>query len=305
MLHSRLLRYLDEVAGCGSIRKAAEVLNVAPSAISRQIIALEQELGAVLFERMPGRIRLTSAGQILIAHARETLKEHQRARDQIDDLKGTRNASVAIATTGGLASELVATAISQFRLGYASSRFLVRVLSPHEVVAAVTAGEADLGVAFDLPAAPHTTVVASVSTGLGAAVVPTHTLATKRSLRLADLQAYPLILPTTGVRLRALFDHACASAGLVISPTYESNSFELLKRLTLLGQGVAILNGIDSDELRRRGLLSFVPITDPPLPEQSLMIIQRMRGSPEPLAGLIIRTLKEIMERVVSSEADT
>ncbi len=50
MLHARMLSYLDEVARCGSIRKAAANLSVASTAINRQIIALEQELGEPLFE---------------------------------------------------------------------------------------------------------------------------------------------------------------------------------------------------------------------------------------------------------------
>src|SRR5882757_246157 len=78
MLHSRLLKYLDEVARVGSIRKASVRLNVASSAINRQILALENKLGAPIFERMPRRLRLTATGEVLIAHVRETLKGHQR-----------------------------------------------------------------------------------------------------------------------------------------------------------------------------------------------------------------------------------
>ena len=52
MLHSRLLRYLDEVSRLGSIRKAAVRLNVASSAINRQILALENELGAVSYTHL-------------------------------------------------------------------------------------------------------------------------------------------------------------------------------------------------------------------------------------------------------------
>ena len=62
MLHGRLLRYLDEVARSGSIRKAADRLNVAASAINRQILSLEAELDTPLFERMPGGLRLTASG---------------------------------------------------------------------------------------------------------------------------------------------------------------------------------------------------------------------------------------------------
>src|SRR6516162_3551884 len=98
MLHSRLLRYLDEVARLGSIRRAASRLNVASSAISRQILALETEIGAPIFERMPRRLRLTATGEILIAHVRETLKSSLRATAQIEALKGLTRGEATIAT---------------------------------------------------------------------------------------------------------------------------------------------------------------------------------------------------------------
>ena len=74
MLHSRKLQYIDEIARCGSIRKAAQRLNVASSAVNRQILALEEEFGAPLFERLPRGLRLTAAGEMCVEHIREVLK---------------------------------------------------------------------------------------------------------------------------------------------------------------------------------------------------------------------------------------
>jgi DNA-binding transcriptional LysR family regulator len=70
MLHARLLRYLDEVARCQSMRQAGERLNVAGSAVNRQILALEEQLGTKLFERHPHQVVLTAAGEVLIDHVR-------------------------------------------------------------------------------------------------------------------------------------------------------------------------------------------------------------------------------------------
>ncbi len=61
MLHSRVLRYLDEVARVGSIRGAAERLNVASSAINKHVLLLEEAIGEPLFERLPRGLRLTAA----------------------------------------------------------------------------------------------------------------------------------------------------------------------------------------------------------------------------------------------------
>ena len=82
MLHSRLLNYIDEVARTGSIRKAADRLNVAASAISRQILALETQLGTPIFQRLPKKVILTAAGEVLIGHVRQTLKDTQLMLDQ-------------------------------------------------------------------------------------------------------------------------------------------------------------------------------------------------------------------------------
>src|SRR6202007_2156881 len=98
MLHARILRYLDEVARLGSIRKAASRLNVASSAINRQILALENEIGAPIFEHMRRCLPRTSPGEVLIAHVRETLKGHQRVEAQIAAFKGLTRGEVTIAT---------------------------------------------------------------------------------------------------------------------------------------------------------------------------------------------------------------
>src|SRR6187549_915212 len=115
MLHSRLLRYVDEVARSGSIRKAAERLNIAASAINRQILALEAELGTPIFERLHKRMRLTAAGETIVSHVRNTLREHERMRIRIEELKGLRRGQVTIATMLTLASEVLPQIIASFR----------------------------------------------------------------------------------------------------------------------------------------------------------------------------------------------
>src|ERR1700733_8506757 len=97
MLHGRLLLYLDEVARAGSMRKAAERLNVAASAINRQILALEHDLGTPLFQRRPRKMVLTAAGEVLIRHIRQTLRDLERARSKIEELKGLTRGEITIA----------------------------------------------------------------------------------------------------------------------------------------------------------------------------------------------------------------
>ena len=97
-LHAAALAYLDEVARSGSIRQAARRLNIAASAVNRQILKLEVEFGTLLFERLPSGLRLTPAGELVVRHARATLHEYGRMRAELDALDGIRSGLVRIAT---------------------------------------------------------------------------------------------------------------------------------------------------------------------------------------------------------------
>jgi DNA-binding transcriptional LysR family regulator len=80
MRHLRLLQYVDEVARAGSIRKAAERLNVTASAVNRRIMDLEEELDTELFERRPRGVRLTAAGETYLRYVRAQSADVERMR---------------------------------------------------------------------------------------------------------------------------------------------------------------------------------------------------------------------------------
>ena len=290
-----MLHYIDEVARCGSIRKAAVTLNVAASAVNRQIIALELELGTQLFERLPGRMRPTAAGEVLITHARETLKNHKKAIERVESLKDMRFASASIATVGGLASDLLSYALADYRRERPFTRFSISVLSAEDIAVQVAAGEIDLGFAFDLPGTPNLKVSASMSSRCGAVVLPDHELASRPLLRLGDLRRFPLIMPPPGVTLRDHFDHACGRAGLLLEPVLESNSFELLKHFALLDQGVALLNRLDVLHSHLSGEVIYIPVAEMANFSQTLSVVHRARGRLSPLASHLVERLSRLI----------
>lgn len=112
MKHLRIMRYVDEVARTGSIRKAADHLNVMASAVNRRIMDLEEELGAPLFERRPRGVRLIAAGEVFVHYLREQDSGVERMRSQIEDLKGLRRGTVCIACSQALAMSHAQTSFS-------------------------------------------------------------------------------------------------------------------------------------------------------------------------------------------------
>ena len=113
-MHSAMINYLDEVARQGSIRKASKVLHVASSAVNRQILKLEDELGVRIFERIPGGVNLTPAGQVVLDHARKVLYEFSSMKTAIDDLRGMKIGHLRISTLDSLTYKLLPRALQRF-----------------------------------------------------------------------------------------------------------------------------------------------------------------------------------------------
>jgi DNA-binding transcriptional LysR family regulator len=300
MLHSRVLRYIDEVARCGSIRAAGERLNIASSAINKHVLQLEEAIGEPLFARMPRGLRLTPAGEILVAHIRRTLQEYSQVEAEIRDIKSLQRGEVIIATMNGLAGGIVPKAAASFCARHPQIKISIRVMFSRDILQSVTDGEADLGFAFNLPHSPHLADLVRLDTRLGAVVSPDHPLAGAGSLTLARCQAYPLIFADRAMQIHGVVTDAFAGAGLEVEPSFLTNSIESMKCLAASGDGVAFLSRYDIAEEQRMGMLRYLPIRDRTIGRNVLSLVQRNTRAPglatSMVAEEIMRELKAIAE---------
>jgi len=291
-LHARMLTYLDQVARAGSIRRAATRLNVAASSINRQILQLEAELGVPIFERLSRRLRLTAAGEVLITHIRATLSDAERVAAHLEDLKGLRRGEVSIATMTGLASNFLTQVAVDFRERHPRVKLMFDRASLAEIIVTVAGGDADLGLAFDVPPDARLRVLTTVACPIGVVVAPGHKLAHSSRLRLSDCAGYPMILPSRSMTMRRRLDEAFARASMSVDAAIETNEIEMIKRFAALDRGVAFLNAVNVDVERRRGELAFIPIQDAALPPQALTLFNREKTGLSLLASLFTEDLK-------------
>jgi DNA-binding transcriptional LysR family regulator len=239
MRHLRFLRYFDQVVRSGSIRKAAEVLNVTASALNRRIMDIEDELGTQLFERQARGMRLTAAGEVFARFIRSQFAETERMRSHIEDLKGLRRGNVRIACSQALAHGFLPEAIGVFQRSYPLVTFDVSVSDHERAMAALAGLEVDVVLVFRPPPLPNFQPLLTVKQRLVALMATGHPLAAKAMLRLSDCRLYPLALPERSIGGRQLLDEVTARAGLALTPSIQSNSFEFLRGCLSKGETIS------------------------------------------------------------------
>ena len=206
MRHLTHLRYIDVVARERSIRKASEKLNITSTALNRRILALEDEVGTPLFERLPSGVRLNTAGELFIQHIRSQMTDLSRVLSQISDLSGVRRGHVTISGGPELLASFLPKQIAQYRQEFEAVQFDVVRHTPVESLAALINFESDMAFVFDsvLPSDVH--IVASVSQPLYALVQDSHPLAANSTLKLQDCLAWPVVSPQTDSGLKTMLE---------------------------------------------------------------------------------------------------
>ena len=280
----RLLIYVDAVARHGSIRKAADALNVASSALNRQILDLELDLGSALFERLPRGVRLTAAGEVFLAYTRQAISELKAVESQVEQLRGLVRGQVGIAAVESVAGELLPSVITQFQAEHPNVRFNVRIGAPEDLVAALTADQVDLILTHYPPPRKNVAIVAAAGQALCALMVHDHPLAARNDLRLRDCLAYPLALGDATLAGRALIEQVLAQASYDLDPRLVSNSVETMKAFARMNRGVCFQFRKPGKTLIPPGDMIALPLIDPPLLQARLILATR-RGRVLPIAA--------------------
>jgi len=295
-MHSRILIYIDEVARRGSIRAAAERLNVAASAISRQLRALEDEIGTPIFNRTQYRVTLTAAGEILVRHARGTLKELERTKALIEDLKGLRRGEVSIALMSGLAGNIVPKAVVRFRNENPRVNVHLRFMTTGEnILDAVTGGDVDLGMGFDFDENSKVDILSVALAPLGAVVASSHPLAQRPSLRLNECVGHPLIIADKTTAIRPYIDKVFEKHEISPAVVIETNSIEMMRHIALYEGGISFLTPFDIEAEVSLGRLTFIPVKELATDMQQLMLISAKRNV-SALAYVFAEVLRSAMK---------
>lgn len=270
------LKYFFTVANEGSIRKAAEKLNLAASALSRRITQIEEDLGVPMFERHARGLRLTDAGQIYFDYARTTLRQEAWTIGEIEAIKNLRRGQIRVVCVEGAIGGIMSEAIADFRPKSPNVNLSVTRAGSTGVVRSVAADEAELGLAFDPPTHRDVMVIAEVPAPLYAVFAPGFPLP-DGPLSLAYLATMPLAIPPdSSYGIRDVIDRvARQKADIELDPPLLCDSIYGLAGFALRGQGVSILPMCAVNDEVRAGRLLIRSLSDPPLRDARLVLMGR------------------------------
>lgn len=235
----RHLRYLVAVADRGNVSRAAAALKVSQPALSRQIHDLEAELKVALFERAGRSLRLTGAGEDLLAYARRALDSAAAFRERATAIGGGETGVLRAGATPQSLQRLFAPLIQRFRhlmpnvevrLTEGDSRALIEGLKRGDLHIAFTSYQPEFGVS----SLPGGTVQMFAVAGEGFR-------GRKSTIEIDELEDEPLLVLQRGYGSRDLFDAVCRLAHVRVNIFLESNAPATLLALAKAGCGLAIL----------------------------------------------------------------
>jgi DNA-binding transcriptional LysR family regulator len=237
----RQLEILRAVTDKGSFTAAARALNVSQSAVSRQVLLLEEELGEPLFLRLGRKVRLTSAGAALLDLSRRVLAD---VRDTTASIVEQQQQLAGTLHLGGgmtVCLHVFPALLKEFRKRHPKVEIKVTTGATPMLLERLRSGAIDVGL-LTLPVEGADLVqVPIMREELLLVMPPSHKLAKLRQVTPADLVGQPWVLFERGSSTRRVIDEMLQRDGVRPRIVMETENVEILKALTMIGMGLTVL----------------------------------------------------------------
>src|SRR4051812_34389055 len=237
----RQLEIIRAIADSGSFTAAGEKLHVSQSAISRQILLLEEELGEAVFHRIGRRIRITPAGESLLQLSNRVFRDLQDTVSAISDKQETLRGTLRLVGGMTVCLYVFPTLLSEVRRVHPHLDLKITVGSTDRSIAMLRSGSGDLGL-LTLPIEATDLVSMPVlREELLLVTYPSHPLARRRQIAPADLNRQPFILFETGSITRRLVNEFFTREGIEADIVMETENVEIIKAMVRTGLGISII----------------------------------------------------------------
>ncbi|HEY1308114.1 MAG TPA: LysR family transcriptional regulator [Vicinamibacterales bacterium] len=237
----RQLEIIRAIAESGSFTAAGEKLHVSQSAISRQILLLEDELGEPVFHRIGRRIRITPAGESLLQLSHRVFQDLQDTVSIISDKRESLRGTIRLVGGMTVCLYVFPVLLSEVRRIHPHLDMKVTVGSAERSIAMLRSGAGDLGL-LTLPVEASDLVsVEALREELLLITYPTHPLAKKKTITPLDLDKQSFVLFETGSITRRLVEEFFARERVAPEIIMETENVEIIKAMVRSGLGISII----------------------------------------------------------------
>lgn len=289
------IHFLYQAWRSGSMRAASEVLEMAPSSISRQIAQLEREVGSALIEHGRREILLTDAGHAIIEYYRARQTSLEGLNAQLRDLSAARTGHVKFAIGEGFLGEALYGTLDDFMDIYPGFTLSVSVTDTTEMMRLLMDDEVHFGLGFHPLSHPQIVSRFRAAVPLKAIMHASHPLAHRSSITIAELCAEPLALMGQMFRIRQMIDLAATDSGHLVAPVLTTNSIPLLIRSACARRALTVLPEFSLRSELSSGQLVAVRIVSMHMQAVNVhMITRRNRLLSAPLTALAEQIRKRL-----------
>lgn len=246
LIQLEILHHLQETNY--NLTKTAEKMNVVQSAVSRQLIMLEEEIGTPLFERHGKRLLgLTQLGELILEEVASVNQAKRNIRQIADDYLDIRRGTLHIATTHAQARYFLPEPISRFREKFPWIKIYMEQSSPLNLINLLHQHRADIAICTERMEADDKLVIEPCYEWHHVAIVPKGHELIQKKITLQRLAEYPILTYSRGFTGRSNIEKAFDQAGIILDITLAAADSDVIKTYVQLGHGVGIVSGMSYD----------------------------------------------------------
>lgn len=263
-----------EVARHSSFSRAAEKRFRTQPAISSQIRALEEEVGARLFDRSGGKVALTGAGKVFQQYAEQTLEARKTMLVTVAEMERVPRGEIVVGANEGTCLHILPEVFAEFKKLYPEVGVQISRLERGKILESIIENSVDFGVVSTPVDDKRLTVVNIHRDELVIIAPPGHPLSRQKKATAAEIAQYPLLLPKVG-RTRDALENLFHDQRLKPKIAMELDSSELLKRFVAANVGVGFIARSNVMEDVKAGVLAAITLAEPPIRRDLALVFRK------------------------------
>ena len=270
-----------------SLTKAADASHIGLAAASRRIALLEHRFKTTLLERSPRGVELTPAGSALLVHAKEMLMLMNHMQSEMSDFAAGRRGALRVLANTSAMTESLPEDLAEYSRAHPDVRLVVEERWSAEIVKAVLAADADIGIIVEGLRVEGLDVFPYRTDRLAAVMPAGHELSLGEDIRFLDVLDHDIIALESGSSMMRLLAEQAVVAEKTLQLRIQVRSFEAVCKMVQSGLGIGLLPFQAAKAMGRAMGLAVRPLPEDWAERRMLICVRRDRAANSSVSSLV------------------